>query len=332
MTARVLLIVWIVYACFGCAKKEPERTSVRIGVCLYRSDDIFINNIRSEMEKLVKEYERETGVRVTLDFLDAKKNQSTQNSQVERLISLQCDVLLVNLVDRTDASGVIDRVSTAQIPTVFFNRRPVEEDMNRWDRLYYVGSDTKESAVLQGSILVDHYRSTPSDVDLNGDGVISYVLLEGESGHQDSLIRTEWSIRTLKDAGVPIERLAGGIANWQRSQASAMTEQWLNQYPGQIEVIISNNDDMALGATDALERAGISSVFVVGIDGTKPALEAVESGRLAATVQIDLQQYARALFSIALSQAFGEEIPEEFPLEDGKYYMCPQQIVERPAG
>ena len=54
-------------------------------------------------------------------------------------------------------------------------------------------------------------------MDLNDDGVVSYVLLEGESSHQDSLIRTEWSIRTLKDGGVPIEKITGGIANWERS-------------------------------------------------------------------------------------------------------------------
>ncbi|MCD8123206.1 MAG: galactose ABC transporter substrate-binding protein [Clostridiales bacterium] len=318
--------------CSACkAEKKEEKNSIRIGVCLYRSDDTFINNVRAELEKRVKEYELETGARVTLDFQDAKGNQSTQNSQVERLISLGCDALIVNLVDRMDASGVIDRVSTAEIPTVFFNRQPVEEDMNRWDRLYYVGSDAKESAVLEGGMIADHFRNTPEDVDPNGDGVISYVLLEGESSHQDSLIRTEWSIQTLKDAGVPVERLAGGIANWERTQASALMEQWLNQYPEQIEVVISNNDDMALGAVDALERADIDSVFVVGIDGTTPALDAIARGRLAGTVQIDLKQYARVLFAIAMSEVTGEEIPDTIELTEGKYYMCPQRVVEREA-
>lgn len=322
------VVVWLLA---GCGKKEPqtESSSIRIGVCLYRSDDTFINNIRTNLEQKVKEYEQETGRKVTLDFQDAGGNQSTQNNQVERLISLGCDVLIVNLVDRMDASGVIDRVASAEVPTVFFNRQPVEEDMNRWDHLYYVGSDAKESAVLQGGIIADHFRDDPAGIDGNGDGVISYVLLEGESSHQDSLIRTEWSIQTLKDRDVPVERLTGGIANWERSQASAMMEQWLKQYPGQIEVVISNNDDMALGAVDALGRAGVGSVFVVGIDGTVPALEAVESGRLAGTVRIDMERYADALLAIASSQALGEAIPEEIRLEEGKYYMCPQQVIER---
>ena len=94
-----------------------------------------------------------------------------------------------------------------------------------------------------------------------GDGTVSYVLLEGESSHQDSLIRTEWSIQTLKDGGVPIERITGGIANWERSQASALMEQWLDEYPGEIELVIANNDDMALGAIDAMGRAGVTGRY-----------------------------------------------------------------------
>ena len=81
--------------------------------------------------------------------------------------------------------------------------------MNRWDRLCYVGVDAKETAVLQGQIVADHYREHPEQLDPNGDGVVSYVLLEGETSHQDSLIRTEWSVKTILDEGVPLERLTG---------------------------------------------------------------------------------------------------------------------------
>ena len=227
---------------------SEKKHAIRIGVSLYRADDTFIGNIRSELEKRAKEYEQETGIKVTLDIQDAKGNQYVQNKQVERFISLGCDTLCVNPVDRTTSSGIIDAAAAADIPVVFFNRQPVEEDMDRWDRLYYVGADAKESAVLEAEIVADQYEKDPASLDKNGDGVISYVLLEGESNHQDSLIRTEWSVQTLKDRGVPIEKITGGIANWERSQASALMEQWLELYPDTIELVLSNNDDMALGA------------------------------------------------------------------------------------
>lgn len=201
--------------------------------------------------------------------------------------------------------------------------------MNRWDQLYYIGVDAKETAVLQGQIVVDYYRNYPDVMDRNGDGVISYVMLEGESSHQDSLIRTEWSIQTLKDGGVPIEKITGGIANWERSQASALMEQWLGEYPEEIELVVSNNDDMALGAIDALERAEYEDVNVVGIDGTIPGVEAVKSGKLLGTVSANKEIYGSAIIELAASCALGEELPEEYPLTDGTYYWPPQEILTR---
>lgn len=316
----------------GCqmGKTEEEKNSIRIGVSLYRGDDTFINNIRSELEKQAKSYEQQTGIRVTLDIQDAKGNQNTQNNQVERFISLGCDVVCINPVDRTNAAVVIDKAMAAEVPVVFFNRQPVEEDMDRWDQLYYIGIDAKESAVLQGTILVEQYKKNPRLLDRNGDGVVSYVLLEGESSHQDAVIRTEWAIRTLKDHGVPVEKLTGGIANWERSQASALMEQWLEAYPDQIELVISNNDDMALGAIDAMERMDARDIQVVGIDGTIPGIEAVESGKMLGTVSSDKEKFAWAIFSIAADKAMGQPVREELQkeLEEGKYYRGPQKIVE----
>ena len=319
------IAAWLIYQ-YMQNREAPPKTSIRIGVALYRGDDTFISTLRAAMEEKAKEYEQRTGIKVTLDIVDAKLNQNTQNSQVERFISLGCDALCVNIVDRSAASIIIDKAMDAGIPVVFFNREPVEEDMNRWEKLYYVGADAKESAVLQGNILVDAYKKSPSSLDLNQDGLVSYVLLEGESSHQDSLIRTEWSIQTLKDGGVPLEKLTGSIANWERSQASALMEQWLSEYPGQIELVISNNDDMALGAIDAMKREGIltGSIKVVGIDGTPVGQEALKNGELFGTVESDKEQYAKVIFDIAASCAMGEPIPPQIALDNGKYYRCPQ--------
>lgn len=315
----------------GCQTgNTPEKkNAIRIGVSLYRADDTFISNIRAELEKRAKAYEQETGIKVTLDIQDAKGNQYTQNKQVERFVSLGCDALCINPVDRTTSSGIIDPAMAADIPVVFFNRQPVEEDMDRWDKLYYVGADAKESAVLEAEIVAEQYEKDPAFLDKNGDGVISYVLLEGESNHQDSLIRTEWSVQTLKDRNVPIEKVTGGIANWERSQASAMMEQWLSSYPDKIELVISNNDDMALGAIDAMERAGANRIRVVGIDGTTPGLDAVKSGKMLGTVSSDKSGYADAIFTIAASAGLGEPIPEKISLNGEKYYWTRQNHVTK---
>ncbi len=310
-------------------KGESEmKDSIRLGVSVYRWEDAFVTTLRTELEEQVKEYERQTGKKVILDIMDAKENQSIQNSQVDRFISLGCDALCINMVDRSAASNIVDKAMAADVPVVFFNREPVEEDMDRWDKLYYVGADAKESAVIQGTILADAYDENPGSLDLNGDGVVKYVLLEGESNHQDSLVRTEWSIQTLKDRQVPIEKVTGGIANWDRSQASAFMEQWLKQYPDEIELVISNNDEMALGAIEAMERSGVmKDIKVVGIDATPAALEAVEEGKLMGTVNQDIESYAGTIFDIARCLAYGDSVEETVELEGGKYYRSPQKAV-----
>lgn len=313
----------------GCrSDKKDEKKSIRIGVVLYRGDDPFINNIRSNLEDKAKTYEKGTGIKVVMDVADSKGNQNTQNSQVDRFLSLGYDAICVNMVDRSAASYVINKAMDADVPVIFFNREPVEEDMKRWEKLYYVGEDAKESAVLQGNILVDLYQENPEGLDLDGNGKVSYVLLEGESSHQDSLIRTEWSIQTLKDGGVPLEKLTGGIANWDRSQASALMEQWIEEFPKEIEVVICNNDEMALGAADALERSGDSRpVKIVGIDGTPQGLEGLKSGKLFGTVQCDSKEYADVIFEIAAAESLEQNVQEKVELKQGKYYECSQHAL-----
>ena len=103
---------------------SEKKHAIRIGVSLYRADDTFIGNIRSELEKKAKEYEQETGIKVTLDIQDAKGNQYVQNKQVERFISLGCDTLCVNPVDRTTSSGIIDAAAAADIQWYFLTVSP----------------------------------------------------------------------------------------------------------------------------------------------------------------------------------------------------------------
>jgi len=213
-------------------------------------------------------------------------------------------------------------------PIVFFNRQPVDEDMKRWNRLYYVGVDPKESAILEGEMFVDQYKKDPSLFDIDGDKSISYVLLEGEYSHQDSLIRTEWSVKTLKDGGVPIKKLTGAVANWERNQASALMEQWLKSYPDKIELVLSNNDDMALGAIDAIDRVGDTrGIKVIGIDGTPQAIEAINEGKMLGSVEFNKEEYAKAIFDIAATEALGGDVDSVIKLEDGKYYNAQQKIV-----
>ena len=104
-------------------------------------------------------------------------------------------------------------------------------------------------------------------------------------------------------------------------------EQWLELYPDTIELVLSNNDDMALGAIDALDRAGGKKISVVGIDGTTQGQDAVQSGKMLGTVSSDKTGYANAIFTIAAAVGMGDPIPDEITLDEGKYYWSRQKNV-----
>ncbi len=178
------------------------------------------------MEQAAKEYEQETGIRVTLGP-GCEENQMTQNSQAERMIGLNCDVLCVNMVDRSAASGVIDKAIEADTPIVFFNREPVSEDMKRWEKLYYVGADAKESAVLEGRSSLMPTGRIRHPLTGIGDGVVSYVLLEGDEppGFPDPDGVVDQTLRTAVSRSGGSR---GGIANWEETRR---LHSWKNGFP-----------------------------------------------------------------------------------------------------
>ena len=156
----------------------------------------------------------------------------------------------------------------------------------QWEKLYYVGAKAKQSGVMQGELAAELIHSDRR-VNRNRDGKIQYVVLEGEPGHQDSIIRTENAVDTLKNKGIELEKLSYGIANWNRAQAQNRMLLLISQYQSKIELVLANNDDMALGAIDAYKKLNYSEsalpVFF-GVDGTDVGLQAVLDSEMSGTV------------------------------------------------
>ena len=164
----------------GCGGGGGEnRPEIRVGLALYKEDDTFIEAITEGIHRAAAESSREGTWRASISVADAEGSQISQNQQIERFLSLGYDVLCVNLVDRTNAAPIIDKAMEADIPIVFFNREPVPEDMEKWDRLCYVGSDARQSAELEAQIILDLWEREPQALDRNGDGVIQYIMMEG---------------------------------------------------------------------------------------------------------------------------------------------------------
>ncbi|HIT88921.1 MAG TPA: galactose ABC transporter substrate-binding protein [Candidatus Merdenecus merdavium] len=302
--------------------KEEVVKKIKIGITGYDKNDTFVSFIMKGIETEAASYSslNKGSNPVTVNIVYAEKNQMKQNAQVEKFISLGYDIICVNLVDRTSASEIVDKVETAGIPLIFFNREPVEDDIYRGEKVYYVGTDAKETARLQGMLIADKYHEDPLQIDKNGNGIIEYVMLEGESGHQDAFIRTEYSIKVLKEQGISVEKLDSGTANWDRSEAAAMMTSWIETYGDSIELVICNNDDMALGVIDVFKSGNIKDVKVVGIDGTDPALNEVKYGYMLGTVSCESNLQGQAIFKLAVD-LINNHTPSEELINEGERYI-----------
>ncbi len=302
-----------------------KKEELKIGVSLYAEQDTFIDSMVAAMQEQAAAYENETGCMVTLNISRANGSQRIQQEQIEQYLSLGYDAVCVNLVDRTDASGVVDLTQRKQVPLVFFNREPVREDILRGDQVYYVGTDARETARKQGEAVLQCYANAKEQMDKNGDGILQYVMLEGEMGHQDTILRSEYVLQTIEQEGVELQKLDTETADWIRSRADAVMEQWITQMGNEIELVLCNNDDMALGAADALQRADMQ-VAIFGIDGTPNGLDALQKKKLWATVDCNAKAQGEAIFDIACALGTGAELPEKWILEETRYVRVPVQI------
>lgn len=326
--ALIGLMGILLYGACGSEKKETPK-QIYIGVACYDQRDTFLGELLETFKRECRTLEKK-GYDISLTIMDAANSQRTQDDQVQEMIDNGCDILCVNLADRTDPSQIITAAQEHDIPIIFFNREPVEEDLMQWDQLYYVGAKAKQSGQMQGQLAADYIKEHP-DVDRNHDGKIQYVILEGEMGHQDAIIRTESVVESLKEQGIELEKLSYQIANWNRAQAQNRMMQLIGQYNNRMEVVLANNDAMALGAMDAYEKLGYTETnrpVFFGIDGTKEGLEAVKDGTLAATVYNDKEGQAAAMANLAFSIATEDENNPN-PFKNYKYIYLPYQKVTK---
>lgn len=323
----IIFFMAVLFLC-ACEKQQPDATDqIYVGVASYNQSDTFISQMISCLKEELEELEND-GFTVTVTIRDAAGLQRTQDDQVEELIDAGCNVLCVNLVDRSNPSEIIDMARENDVPVIFFNREPVAGDMMQWDRLYYVGADAWQSGMIQGQLAAEVIKENPR-IDRNKDGKIQYVILEGEPGHQDAIIRTENAVDTLKNYGIQLEKLSCGIANWNRAQAQNRMAQMIGQYQHNIELVLANNDDMALGAIDAYQKSNFTeSAFPVffGIDGTDVGLAAVADETLSGTVYNDKEGQAKAMAKLAAALVSNKGM-EKIEFKKEKYIYLPYARV-----
>ncbi|MGL6065269.1 MAG: galactose/glucose ABC transporter substrate-binding protein MglB [Fusobacteriaceae bacterium] len=335
MKKLTLLSILTTLLISGCGEKKsddkttkttsPTTSITKLGFTIYKYDDNFMSTVRQSIEKNAATHEN-----IELLMNDSQNDQSKQNDQVDVMLSKGVQGLAINLVDPAAASTIISKAKSENIPVVFFNKEPSKIDLDSYDKAYYVGTDSKESGIIQGELIQKHWKLN-SQWDLNKDGIIQYVLLKGEPGHPDAEDRTLYVIKTLNEKGIPTEQIHLDTAMWDTAQAKDKTEAWISgPNENKIELVISNNDSMAMGAFEALKAHGKSSIPVFGIDALSEALSMVEKNEMAGTVLNDGDNQAKATLDLIVNLANNRAATEgtEWKLVD-KVVRVPYVAVDK---
>lgn len=281
---------------------------VKVGVCIYKYDDYFMTLYRAELEK----YLAEKGCAVTI--VDGKGDQSKQTDQIITFIAEGVDVLIVNLVQVSAADSVIGLAREADVPVVFINREPSPDDMELWDRICYVGVDTRQSGTYAGEIITQ----TENQGDWNGNGIVECVSIIGDPESIDVHYRKDYMIEALRDAGLAVEVLLVKRANWDLRQGQEVAAEALAEFGERIDVIFCSNDAMALGALEAINEAGRQvgkDIYLVGVDALYEVMEQIKAENFTGTILNDHIGQAHQAADAALLASAGE-MPEKYYIVD----------------
>jgi methyl-galactoside transport system substrate-binding protein len=285
-----------------------------LGILIYKYDDTYISTVRSALDQAL------AGSKATFTMEDGRGDQAVQNGQLDGLLEKKVDGLIVNIVDVQAAAGVLDRIKAAGVPVVFFNREPDLDILNGYDRAVFIGTNAADAGKMQGDIIKKIWDSHP-EYDLNRDGQFQYVMFKGDPDNPEAIARTEWSVKQAELNGVQMTQIGQThVCNWDAAKARAAMESALADAGGQIEIVIANNDSMAMGAIAALSKTGYNTpggdkfIPVIGVDATDQAIEAINKGLMSGTVKQDGQAMGEAVATVMLNL-----VADKAPLDGTSY-------------
>ncbi|MFQ8431370.1 sugar ABC transporter substrate-binding protein [Amaricoccus sp. W119] len=274
--------------------------AANVGVSMAAFDDNFLTVLRNGMIDHAATLED-----VTLQVEDATNDVGKQLSQIENYIASGVDAIIVNPVD-TDATVAMSAAADAAgIPLVYVNRMPVNVDALP-DGQAFVASDERESGTLQTQEVCRLLKAA-------GKTEANLVVMMGELSNQAARQRTQDIHDVIATEDCSFMTIAEEqTANWQRTLGSDLMANWLSAGI-EFDAVVSNNDEMAIGAVQAMKSAGLTmdSVIVAGIDATQDALAAMAAGDLDVTVYQNAQGQGEGALATALALAAGEQTEKQ---------------------
>lgn len=275
--------------------------------------------------------ESQSDLTITLD--QASNDQTVQDKQFEDMINKGAKALVINMADINQGADVVKRYC-GKVPMVFFNRSPGEKALANCEKAYFVDGDPAQAGVLQGLEVLKHWSKNPQ-WDKNKDGKIQFAIVKGIPGHFSGKARSQWAVGTMENypsLGVPVQEIFSEFGLFQASEAKTIASRWI-VHPSfsQVEVILANNDSMALGVIEALKEKNLK-MPVFGIDALEDAKEAIKRGDMVATVFNDYQLQTAVALRMASNLAADLPVDNNLPFKlDYKTVYVPFTAVNQDA-
>jgi len=315
-----------VYATPNISSNKP----VKVGVFISTFNDPYLSLVKQNLEDIQKENEN----KVEFIFYNANGNQGIQNESIDKALSDDFDLFVVVLVNAAVKSieGIFNKINKKNISLIVY-LDPNQDLVNLVksnSRALIIGTDVQQSGILEGKIIVDAWNTNNKNIDKNKDNILQYIMLHGETYNPTAIARTKYSIETINAAGIKTEQLSLVYCNWDRECARVSTESLLLKYGNKIEAIIANNDSMAIGAIEALQKQGYykgdksTYIPVVGVDAIPEARELINNGFMTGTVLQDPRAAAEAIYTIGMNMVSGK-----YPLDSTNYKFDYTGIVIR---
>ncbi len=286
---------------------ETSSTAAADGALSVGYSSVDMNNtFQTYLAAAAEDKAEELGCTITIT--DAQNDVVKQQDQVKALIQQGVDCLVVVPADSSAMAPITSAAQKAGIPLVYCNVNPFDDFADIPEGVHYIGSDETEAGTMQAEMLGEEIQSG---------GV---AILQGGLEYEATYKRTAGNEDTFAAEYPDIEILTEEDANWQRDEAINVVNNWITAYGDDLAGICANNDEMALGAVEALKAAGREDVKVVGIDATPDGCSSVQNGELLATVFQDSVGQGGGAVEIAVGMANGEE-------QEDTYTMIPYQKV-----
>lgn len=294
----------------------------------YTFSDVYLSSVRAALGEAL------AAKNIAFVDNDANATQATQTDQISTAITSGASALVVNICESSVdgiAQNVVDMAKEAGIPLIFFNRSVSQEVVQSYDKCLFVGTNYEEAGIMQGQMIGKYVADNFDALDLNKDGVISYVMFKGDEANQEAIARTKYGVedadKALVAAGKPAlsfydasnanKYLVDQNGTWSNQASFEYMQNILAQYNQEnnnmAELIICNNDDMALGAVNALQNAGYNTakdgaltIPVFGVDATATAKELIAAGYMTGTIKQDAVGMADAITTVVSNMTTGK--------------------------